>query len=101
MFWRNSKCEPRASERASQFDHLLARSLAAMIFVTVLALGVLLICSWAAMAQPGGGTRPCFAGHLFEPGPIVNGHNRQPTQAEIDERTRELWASRASAGSCR
>jgi hypothetical protein len=63
MFWRNSKCEPRASERAIQFDHLLARSL---------------------------------AGHLFEPGPIVNGHNRQPTQAEIDERTRVLWASRAS-----
>jgi hypothetical protein len=53
------------------------------------------------MAQPGDAIKPCPTGHIFEPGPIVNGHNRQPTQAEIDERTRELWASRASVDFCR
>lgn len=29
-------------------------------------------------------------GHGFEPGPIVNGHNRQPTPAEFEARTQEL-----------
>jgi hypothetical protein len=36
------------------------------------------------------GTHVC--GHKFEPGPIVDGHNRQPTPAEFAARTRELHA---------
>jgi hypothetical protein len=100
MFRNTNRYEPHAFDPPMQFDHWLVRFLAAMIFVIVLALGAILFCTRAAMAQPGG-MKPCITGHLFEPGPIVNGHNRQPTQAEIDERTRELWASRASAGSCR
>jgi hypothetical protein len=44
---------------------------------------------------------PCLVGHRFEPGPIVDGHYRQPTPAEFEARTRELRAlSRGNAGSC-
>jgi hypothetical protein len=47
------------------------------------------------------GTEPCVVGHRFEPGPIVDGHYRQPTRAEFEARMRELRAlSRGSAGSC-
>jgi hypothetical protein len=46
-------------------------------------------------------TAPCIVGHRFEPGPIVDGHYRQPTPAEFDARMRELRAmSQRSAGSC-
>ena len=34
------------------------------------------------------GTASC--GHRFEPGPVVNGHNRQPTPAEFEARRQEL-----------
>jgi hypothetical protein len=37
-------------------------------------------------------TEPCIVGHRFEPGPIVDGHYRQPTPAEFEARTRELRA---------
>jgi hypothetical protein len=47
------------------------------------------------------GAVPCVIGHRFELGPIVGGHNRQPTPAEFEARTRELMAwSQRSAGSC-
>ena len=75
-----------------------------------------LACSLSAMlavAQPGpaaadgiegtqsGRTEPCIVGHRFEPGPIVEGHHRQPTRAEFEARMRELRAwSQRSAGSC-
>jgi hypothetical protein len=40
-------------------------------------------------------------GHRFEPGPIVNGHYRQPTPAEFEARMRQLQALyRESAGFC-
>jgi hypothetical protein len=46
-------------------------------------------------------TEPCIAGHRFEPGPIVDGHYRQPTRAEFEARTRELLAiSRRDRGRC-
>jgi hypothetical protein len=32
-------------------------------------------------------------GHKFEPGPIVNGHNRQPTPAEFEARIRQYSCS--------
>lgn len=54
-----------------------------------------------AMAQPGDGTVPCFAEHRFKPGPIVNGHHRQPTRSEIEARTQQLQNfGNASAGAC-
>lgn len=31
-----------------------------------------------------------WCGHRFEPGPIVNGRNRQPTPAEFEARRQEL-----------
>jgi hypothetical protein len=37
-------------------------------------------------------TEPCIVGHRFEPGPIVDGHYRQPTPAEFEARRRELRA---------
>ena len=48
-----------------------------------------------------GGTEPCIVGYRFEPGPIVGGHYRQPTQAEFEARKRELLArSQGSGGRC-
>ena len=48
-----------------------------------------------------GRTEPCIVGHRFEPGPIVGGHHRQPTQAEFEARKRELLArSLGSGGRC-
>jgi hypothetical protein len=41
---------------------------------------------------PSEGAQPCIVGHRFAPGPIVDGHNRQPTRAEFEARTRELLA---------
>lgn len=38
-------------------------------------------------------------GHRFVPGPIVNGHNRQPTRAEFEARMQEL--NTLSKGVCR
>ena len=72
-----------------------------------------LACGLAAMlavAQPGPAaaddgegtqserTGPCILGHRFEPGPIVEGHYRQPTPREFEARMRELRAlSRTSS----
>jgi hypothetical protein len=67
----------------------------------VLALGLALISAGDAMAETGGGIKPCIIEHQFEPGPIVNGHHRQPTLGEVEARTQQLRAlSKASAGSC-
>jgi hypothetical protein len=56
-----------------------------------------LLCGLLAVASPGSPAPTASAkpiayvcGHGFEPGPIVNGHNRQPTPAEFEARTREL-----------
>jgi hypothetical protein len=32
----------------------------------------------------------CVAGHRFDPGPIMGGHNRQPTVREFQTRTQAL-----------
>src|SRR5580704_18126275 len=71
------------------------------------------LCTMLAVAQPGsaaaddgqgarsGETQPCIVGHRFEPGPIVDGHNRQPTRAEFEARTTELRAlAQGSSGTC-
>jgi hypothetical protein len=34
-----------------------------------------------------------YCAHRFEPGPIVNGHNRQPTPAEFESRIRQYTCS--------
>ena len=65
-----------------------------------LALGVTLIAG-AAVARIGDAAEPCAIVHPFEPGPIVNGHHRQPTQGEIEARMQELRARHdAEAGPC-
>lgn len=47
------------------------------------------------------GNEPCVIGHRVEPGPIVDGHNRQPTPREFEARLPEVWAlTQGSAGSC-
>jgi hypothetical protein len=38
------------------------------------------------------GPEPCTVGHRFEPGPIVDGHHRQPTPLEFESRMRQLRA---------
>ena len=55
----------------------------------------------AGMAQADAGDAPCGVGLRFVLGPVVNGHNRQPTPAEFEarKRAREEW-SRMVAGSC-
>jgi len=70
--------------------------------LVALALGVALLSAIAATAETVDGPRPFVAGHPFEPGPIVNGHHRQPTRGEIEARMREaaartLWTSRPFA----
>jgi hypothetical protein len=51
-----------------------------------------------------------WCGRRFEPGPIVNGHNRQPTPAEFEARRQELdmlskeaftGSIQGQAGTCR
>jgi hypothetical protein len=64
-----------------------------------LVFGLSLISAGNAMAGTGGEIGTCR--HRFEPGPIVNGHNRQPTPAEVESRTQQLLVWRhASAGAC-
>ena len=60
-------------------------------------LGLALVLSPArAEASPSGGMeKACPAEPHFLPGPIVNGHSRQPTPAEFEARMRELQAARA------
>jgi hypothetical protein len=64
--------------------------------VTVLGLALVLSFAQAEAAPSGGMEKACPAGPRFLPGPIVGGHNRQPTQAEFEARMRELQAARAS-----
>jgi hypothetical protein len=65
------------------------------------ALGLILIFAGGAMAQTTDEAERCVTGHRFEPGPIVNGHHRQPTLGEVEARTQQLRALiKASAGSC-
>jgi hypothetical protein len=46
-------------------------------------------------------TEPCVVGHRFEPGPIVDGHYRQPTRTEFEARMQELYArSQGSTAPC-
>ena len=78
-----------------------SRTVSAKSPLSALALGLILIFAGNTAARAGNHTVPCVIGHRFEPGPIVNGHNRQPTPAEVEARTRQLRAwSAAGAGSC-
>jgi hypothetical protein len=76
-----------------------ARRLTFALAVTT-ASGLLLVSGGTSVAQPDYSPTQCSTAHFFGPGPIVNGHHRQPTQAEIDERTRERSESKTSARVC-
>ena len=94
------------SSRTSRFAPTLVFTLFAMIAVAPPS---------PAAAEGGGepnsaGTLSRFCGHKFEPGPIVNGHSRQPTPAEFSARMRQLHAlsegafdvpAQGQAGTCR
>lgn len=54
------------------------------------ALGLILMSATNAVAQTNDRTGSCATGHRFEPGPIVNGHHRQPTLGEVEARTQQL-----------
>ena len=56
-------------------------------WLVALALGLALTSAGDAMAETGGGIKPCIIEHQFEPGPIVNGHHRQPTLGEVEARS--------------
>jgi hypothetical protein len=69
--------------------------------LVALALGLGLISAGDAMAQTGDATESCITGYRVEPGPIVNGHHRQPTPGEIKARTQQLRAwNKVSADAC-
>jgi hypothetical protein len=88
-------------DKVIQFLHWLTLFLIATISVVARVVGLILMSARAATAQTDDGPRSCMPGHRFEPGPVVNGHHRQPTQSEIEARTQELWArSKTSVGSC-
>src|ERR1700735_4191845 len=90
MFRDNNPSGRRAFDQASQYRHSVAGALIPLIVVTALNFGFVSHSAQAATAHSDGETKPCFIAHPFSPGPIVNGHHRQPTQAEIDERTWQL-----------
>ena len=91
----------RDFDKVIQLLHWLSLFRVATACVVALVVGLILMSTRAATAQTGDGPKSCLTGHRFEPGPIVNGHHRQPTQIEIEARTQELWAgSKTSAGSC-
>jgi hypothetical protein len=70
-------------------------------WAVALALGLALNSAGDAMAQTRGKTVSCIIEHRFEPGPIVNGHHRQPTLGEVEARTQQLRAfSEPNAGFC-
>src|SRR5580692_8193310 len=92
--------ELRDFNLAIRFPHRPTRFLVATVFVAALAVGLLLVSDPTATAQTGNGIKACTTGHRFEPGPIVDGRHRQPTQGEIEARTEVQWALRkTSAGS--
>jgi hypothetical protein len=45
-----------------------------------------------------GGPESCLVGHRFFPGPIVDGHYRQPTPREFEARMQELRAQTQTSG---
>ena len=61
----------------------------------VFALAAILTGAQPAAAENGGAIsleapNPCTAGHRFEPGPIMEGRNHQPTVREFQARMQEL-----------
>ena len=61
----------------------------------------LLMVSAPAAAAPGSAVPPqCTVWHRFVPGPIVNGHRRQPMPGEVEARLRELEALRKMNPAC-
>ena len=58
-----------------------------------LALGLALISAGDAMAETGGGIKPCIIEHQFEPGPIVKmvTIDRQPKLGEVERRGRSNY----------
>ncbi|HET6234842.1 MAG TPA: hypothetical protein VFE41_07740 [Acetobacteraceae bacterium] len=101
MLRTDGNSELRYFDQVIRFLHRPTLFLVAAVFIGALALGLALVSARSATAQTGDGTRPCIIEHRFEPGPIVNGHHRQPTFGEIEARTRELWArSKTGSGAC-
>jgi hypothetical protein len=98
MFRTDGNPEPRDFGQVIRFLHRPILFLVATVLVGAVAAGLVMIPAQAATMQTGDGTRPRITGHRFEPGPIVNGHHRQPTSGEIEARTRELW-TRSKTGS--
>jgi hypothetical protein len=68
-------------------------------WTVALALGLTLISAGDARAQTRGETVRCIIEHRFDPGPIVNGHHRQPTRGEVEARTQQLRAFDKVSGS--
>jgi hypothetical protein len=69
--------------------------------VATFTLSLMLLCAGDALAGTVDGTELCATGHRFEPGPVVNGHHRQPTPGEVEARMHQLQAlNKARAGSC-
>ncbi len=101
MLRTDGNSELRYFDQVIRFPHRPTLFLVATVFVGGLALGLILISARSVTAQTGDGTRRYMIGRRFEPGPMVNGHHRQPTSAEIEARTREVWArSKTGSGAC-
>ena len=65
------------------------------------AVSLLVVSTPIAMARADAAPAQCTIWHRFVPGPIVNGHRRQPTPGEVEARLRELEALRKmSPGAC-
>ena len=68
--------------------------------LVALAISLLMVSAPAAAAPASATAAPCTVWHRFVPGPIVNGHHRQPTPGEVEARLRELQALRKMNPAC-
>lgn len=64
------------------------------------AISLLMVSTPAAAAPASATAAPCTIWHRFVPGPIVNGHRRQPTPGEVEARLRDLEALRKMNPAC-
>jgi hypothetical protein len=84
------------------FDRIKTTRIAVTLVHALCAVIISVAAPSLAAADNLGGARfegSVSCGHRFEPGPIVNGHNRQPTPAEFEARMQELHSEQAFAGS--
>jgi hypothetical protein len=87
--------DPGASANAGAKEIVMVRP-SGLTFALALAAGLLGVVALIPPNPAAADSRTAVSdicGHKFEPGPIVDGHNRQPTPAEFEARIRQYSCS--------